>query len=101
MDLAIAKKAISPIERNAQVQVSHLLFADMLIFCHADKQSMQHVSYLLGELELNTDLAINKQKSRIYFSKGCVDKNSLMAIIGFPGGRPPIKTWGYLCQQTT
>jgi len=49
MDLTMAPGAINPITRNEQVQVSHLLFVDnMLVFCHADKKSVEHIKTPTG-----------------------------------------------------
>ena len=85
-ELAMTRGLIQPINRDAKVIVSHLMFVnDMLIFCHADKKSLFHVSQLLDDLSLNTGLSVTKQKSKIYFSKGCVDRNNFQSIIGFPG----------------
>ena len=44
---------VQPAKRDAKVNVSHLMFADdILIFCHADKNSLHDVSTLLEDLDI-------------------------------------------------
>ena len=54
--------------------VTNLLFVDdKLVFGKANK-SFNNMSILLENLELHTSLPINKEKSKLFFSKGCLKK---------------------------
>ena len=69
-------------KRNDKV-VSHLLFADdMLVYCKGDEKSTYGLNDALQNLELYTGLAINKDKSKVFFSKGCKHKESIESILG-------------------
>jgi len=53
--------------------VSHLLFADdMLVFCKGYEKLAKGVNDASQKLEQYTGLAINKQKSKVFLSKGCM-----------------------------
>jgi len=81
LDYAIASGSIKPLRRNASLVVSHLLFADdMLVFCKCDKLSASGISEALKRLHLFTGLEINKQKNKIFFSKGCKHKVEIADI---------------------
>jgi len=48
----------------------------------------------LQKLEQYTGLAINKMKSKCFFSKGCRNKDELAEILGVPIGYLPIRYLG-------
>ena len=75
--------------------VSHLLFADdMLVHCKGDRKSAAGLNNALHKFHLNTGLAINKQKSKAFFSKGCRDKEDIASILKVQPGCLPIKYSG-------
>jgi hypothetical protein len=95
IDLAVAKGEIQPLKRGMPNQISHLLFADdMLVFCRGHKKSLENLDLLFRKLELNTGLSINKEKSKIFFSKGCKNKRALAEILQCRLGYLPVKYLG-------
>ena len=75
--------------------VSHLLFADdMLVFCKGYEKLAKGVNDASQKLEQYTGLAINKQKSKVFLSKGCKVKDEIAAILGVPIGCLPLKYLG-------
>jgi len=73
MELSMHWGKINPIKRG-KLEVSHLLFADdILFFCEGDEKSAKGLTELLEQFRLNTGLVINKNKSKAFFSKGCRD----------------------------
>jgi hypothetical protein len=95
MDLAVAKGTIEPLKRGVPNQISHLLFADdMLVFCRANKKSFRELNKLFALLQLNTGLSINKEKTKVFFSKGCKRKAELASILGCTLGTMPVKYLG-------
>ena len=95
MDLAVAKGTIHPLKRGSPNQISHLLFADdMLVFCRADKKSLKELGNLFDVLKCNTGLSINKEKSKVFFSKGCKHKTELADVLGCSHGALPVKYLG-------
>jgi len=61
---------IHPIRKANQSCVSHLLFADDLpIFTKADGGSLKYFEKILMNLKLNTGLAVNEDKSRIFLAE--------------------------------
>ena len=48
----------------------------------------------LKKLQPFTGLTINKSKSKVFFSKGCRDKESIAAILGVPISSLPISYLG-------
>lgn len=73
MALLIASGRLYHPKRTGSEQISHLLADDMLVFCRADRSSFKELNYwhLLETTYLNTGLSINRDKSRLLFSKGC------------------------------
>jgi len=72
MELATTVGVIKPIRRGGEKVISHLLFADdMLIFSKGNVETLRGIDEILEKMAQITGLAINKMKSRIYFSKGC------------------------------
>lgn len=95
MDLAVAKGEIHPLKRGVPNQISHLLFADdMLVFCRGHKQSLKNLDILFEKLQLNTGLAINKEKTKVFFSKGCKNRSELAESLGCSHGSLPVKYLG-------
>ncbi|XP_020266263.1 uncharacterized protein LOC109841729 [Asparagus officinalis] len=95
MELATISGKIQNIKKNQNLQVSHILFADdMLVFCRANRKSFEGINNLLESLTLNTGLGINKSKSKIFFSKGCRNKDILSSVIGISSGSLPVKYLG-------
>ena len=83
MHLASESGRIHLLKRNEELHISHILFADdMLVFCRANKSSVLELNRLLQKLYLNTGLLVNREKSKIYFSKSCKHKTDLAAILG-------------------
>jgi len=76
--------------------ISHLLFADdMLVFCKGDKHSATTgLINSLKQLELFTGLSMKKQKSKVFFSKGCKNKEIISNILGVFIGSLPIRYLG-------
>lgn len=95
MDRALYAGRFQQPKRSAPYQLSHLLFADdMLIFCKANKSSMQELNNLLDILQWNAGLQINKSKSKMYVSKGTKHIELLANITGIPIGHLPTKYLG-------
>ena len=67
---------------------------DMLIFSKGTVSSLKTIDNLLDQLANITGLTINKEKSRICFSKGCPSKEELKAVIGVEEGKLPMKYLG-------
>ena len=68
LELAVEAGEIHPIRKANQSYVSHLLFADdLLIFTKADE--LKYLEKILMNLKLNTGLAVNKDKSRIFLAE--------------------------------
>ncbi|XP_020250145.1 uncharacterized protein LOC109827551 [Asparagus officinalis] len=95
MEVATISGKIQNIKKNHNLQVSHLLFADdMLVFCRANRNSFEGINNLLESLTLYIGLSINKSKSRIFFSKGCRNKDVLSSFMGISRGYLPVKYLG-------
>jgi len=81
--------------RRGEDNVTHLLFADdMLVFCRGHQNSVRTLNTLLEDVHLNTGLQINRSKSRLFFSKGCTNKDSLANSLGVSIGTMPLKYLG-------
>ena len=75
--------------------VSHLFFADdMLVLCKADKLSAMGINEASQDLHLYTGLTINKQKSKLFFSKGCKKRDDIADLRGVSIGFLHIKYMG-------
>jgi len=95
MDIAVALGNIQPIKKGMRNYVSHLLYADdMLVFLRASRTSMVEMNNLLQKLALNTELSMNKSKSKMYFSKSFKNKKVLSNLIGIPEGNLPTRYLG-------
>ena len=66
----------------------------MLIFSKGSVDSLKAIDSVLDQLATNTGLAINKSKSKIFFSRGCNNKDALKEAIGIVEGRMPTKYLG-------
>ena len=67
---------------------SHLLFADdMLIFSESNVASLKAIDNVLELLAANTGLVIDKLESKVFFSKGCQNKQALKEAIGVEEGK--------------
>jgi len=66
----------------------------MHFFCKGDKHSASGVTEALQKLHLYTGLSINKQKSKVFFSKGCKYKEEIASTLGIFIGSLPIKYLG-------
>ena len=77
------------------MQVSYHLFVDdMLIFCRANRSSLQGDNTLLQDLSLNTGLAINRAKSKKILSKGCQDKSTFSYVLGMVVAKSRVRYLG-------
>ena len=95
MDMAIASGELQPLKRGMSIPVFHLLFADdMLLFFKASKKSFSTINGLLAKLALNTGLSINRDKSKLFLSKGCRDKEDPSELIQIPAGNFPVTYLG-------
>ena len=95
MHLASASEKIRPLKRSKQLHIPHILFAyDMLVFCRADKSSIKELNGIIKNLHLNTGLMINRDKSKVYFSRSCRNKNDLADILGVSISTIPSKYLG-------
>jgi len=95
LELATADGRIQNFKRSTSLQVSHLLFEDdLLLFCRANRKSLNGVNTLLNDLMLNTGLRTNRSKSKIFFSKGCTEETELSNILDISVGRLPVKCLG-------
>ena len=74
--------------------VSHLLFADMLVYSKGDVKSAYSLSNTLRKLELYYQQA----EKQSFFRKGCKNKDELATILSVPISCLPIK---YLCLLLT
>jgi len=64
--------------------VTHLHFADdLLVFVKDNKPTLQKISAILDDFNQVSGQTINKEKSKIYFTKGCNNKEELRDIMGF------------------
>jgi hypothetical protein len=95
MELSNMKGSIQNFKKAKGLQISHLLFADdMLVFSRANVKSFKGINLLLDSFANNTGLSVNKDKSRIYFSKGCSNKGELTSILKINEGKLPVKYLG-------
>ena len=60
----------------------------------ASVDSLKAIDSVLDQQATNTGLAINKSKSKIFFSRGCNNKDALKEAIGIVEGRMPTKYLG-------
>jgi len=79
------------------------LFADdLLIFTKGSVVSIKKINNILDMLAKNTGVLINKDKSKIFFSKGCSNKEILLQAVGVIEDKLPfINILEYLCLLTT
>ena len=92
MQLAIVSDRIQPLKRSVQLHISYLLFADdLLVFCRADRSSIKELIALLEKLHLNTDLRVNRDKSKAYLSKSYINKIELATIFRVSSSTLPAK----------
>jgi len=95
MDITLASGAIKPLRRNDKLVISNLLFVDdLLVLCKGDTHSAKGIIVALEKLQQYTSLAINKQKSKVFFSKGCKNKEVIAEIVGVLIGSLPMKYLG-------
>ena len=95
LEVAIASGKIHPVRKANQNYVSRLFFADdLLIFTRADKGSFKNIYKFLQNLSFNTGLSVNKNKSRVYFSKSCHNKDELKDLTTILKGALPTKYLG-------
>ena len=96
MEIFAAFGKFKPIKRTPGGGViAHLLFADdMLIFTKSNACSIKAEDSLLDLLSINTGLSINKERSKIFFSKGCKRKEGVKKVIGIGEGKLPVKYLG-------
>jgi len=101
IDLALASGRIQPVRRDSHNYVTHLLFADdMLVFVKANKGSLRELNKVIDDFSLHTGLLINEIRSKIYFSKGCDNKDEQRDILDFPEGTLPTKYFGMPLSST-
>jgi len=82
-DLSLAAGKVKAKKRGTDGHVSHLLFGyDLLIFTKGSAASIKKINNILEMLAQNTGLLINKDKSKIIFSKGCSNKVTLLQVVG-------------------
>jgi len=94
MQLSTISGVLQPLKRGHE-GTNHLLFADdMLVFCKGNDRSASTLNNLLEDL--NTGLQINKEKSKLFLSKGCKCKSELVQILGVAQGTLPMKYLAYL-----
>jgi len=94
MHLAILTGKIQLIKRGTQ-EISHLLFADdMLVFCRGNTSSVTALNSILEDMYLFAGLEMNKQKSKLFLSKGCRNKTTLANLSGVSQGSLPMKYLG-------
>jgi hypothetical protein len=95
MELSTDVGFIQNFKREKSLQISHLLFADdMLVFCRANKKSFKGVNDLLDKMGNNTGLSINRDKSKVYFSKGCSNIQELLNTLKISEGKLPVRYLG-------
>ena len=73
-----------------------LLFADdlrnLLILTKGSVNSITEINRILDLLAVNTGLAINRERRKIIFSKGCRNKDEILAAANMPEGKLPLNT---------
>lgn len=95
LDLEVAKRSILPLKRQPFLSSSHCIFVDdLLVFCHGDSSTATNLDKLFVNLGYFTSLHINKDKSRLFCSKGCQSPRLLSQKLKVPLGRFPIKYLG-------
>ena len=70
-----------------------------MLFCKTIMRSFDSINALLDNLALNTGLAMNKEKSKVFLSKDCKDKDKLAELINIPVDSFPAKYLGLPLSQ--
>lgn len=82
--------------RTKACNISHLFFADdILIFCHADLQTISIIHSCIQSFSLYSGLLPNTQKSQCFFANTKPEpKQAILSILGFQQGTLPTKFLG-------
>jgi len=72
----------------------------MLVSSRANKKSFNSINKLLSGLQQNTGLVINRNESKLIFSKGCRNKNELLNIVGMSQSNFALKYMGMPLSST-
>ena len=87
MHLATLSGRLQPL-KTGEDNITHLLFADDMLV------SVRALNILLEDMHLNTGLQIDKDKNKLFFSRGNKNKASLANILGVAVGTLPMKYLG-------
>ncbi|KAJ0040292.1 hypothetical protein Pint_27485 [Pistacia integerrima] len=82
--------------RCKELNLTHLYFADdLMIFCHADENTLGIVKRALDRFTFWVGLEANPSKSNIFFSGVSEEsKQALLSILGYQEGKLPMKYLG-------
>ncbi|KAJ6817592.1 uncharacterized protein M6B38_410995 [Iris pallida] len=95
MDLAVHSRRIVPLFRLVHPVVSHLIYADdLLVLLRPSMGGMRALSDIMEEFGRLSGLKLNREKSRVYFSSSCPQKEERALVLGVEKGELPVKYLG-------
>lgn len=84
---------LSPVYKNSPV-INHLLYEDdLLVFVEAIIENATTVKDIMQKLKIYAGLAMNEQKSKLFFSKGACLRSRIAEILLVEIQNLPITYW--------
>lgn len=89
-----SQSTLKPIS-TTQPCISHLLYADdVMFFLKASVQNDEEMQKFFGAFEITTGLQVNQVKSKVYFSRQCINKQLILQIPAMTESMLPVKYLG-------
>lgn len=95
LDATVAWNRIQPLYKRIQPHVSHLIYADdLLVFITPSMNGLKVVAEIMNTFGVHSWLHLNRDKTRVYFNKLCLDKEIHAQVMGVGRAELPIKYLG-------
>ncbi|KAJ6843968.1 uncharacterized protein M6B38_295310 [Iris pallida] len=95
MDLAVHRRRLVSLFRRMDPPVTHLIYADdLLVFIQPSTMGLQTLAGIMEDLKSFSDLQLNRDKSRVYFSSRCSQKEERADVLGIARSDLPVRYLG-------
>ncbi|KAJ6793872.1 Uncharacterized protein M6B38_234015 [Iris pallida] len=95
MDLAVHRGRLVPLFRRMDPPVTHLIYADdLLVFIQPSTEGLQTLAGIMEDLKSFSGLQMNRDKSRVYFSSRCSQKEERADVLGIARSDLPVRYLG-------
>ncbi|KAJ6843969.1 uncharacterized protein M6B38_295315 [Iris pallida] len=95
MDLAVHRGRLVPLFRRMDPPVTHLIYADdLLVFIQPSTMGLQTLAGIMEDLKSFSGLQLNREKSRVYFSSRCSQKEERADVLGIARSDLPVRYLG-------